>query len=60
MTYNFDPDKWYDNELFFIQSQLLTGEITQNEFDKKYEIIDKKHEEIWKRLDGSYRISKDN
>jgi len=20
MTYNFDPDKWYDNELFLIQS----------------------------------------
>ena len=22
MTYNFDPDKWYDNELYLIQSKL--------------------------------------
>lgn len=34
MTYNFDPDKWYDNELFAIQSQLKNGQITQNEYDE--------------------------
>ncbi|MBT3386687.1 MAG: hypothetical protein HN417_02005 [Desulfobacula sp.] len=60
MTYNFDPDKWYDNELFLIELKLKTGEITQNEFDKESEILDKKHEEIWNRLDGTYQISPDN
>lgn len=60
MTYNFDPDKWYDNELFLIQLKLKTNEITQNEFDKEFEILDKKHEEIWNRLDGTYQISPDN
>jgi hypothetical protein len=60
MTYNFDPDKWYDNELFLIQLKLKTGEITQNEFDKESEILDKKHEEIWNRLDGTYQISPNN
>jgi len=33
MTYNFDSDKWYDDELFSIQSKLKTGEISQNEYD---------------------------
>ena len=60
MTYNFDPDKWYDNELFLIELKLKTGEITQNEFDKESEILDKKHEEIWNRLDGTYQIRPDN
>ncbi len=60
MTYNFDPDKWYDNELFLIQLKLKTNEITQNEFDKESEILDKKHEEIWNRLDGTYQIIPDN
>jgi len=60
MTYNFDPDKWFDNELFLIKLKLKTGEITQNEFDKESEILDKKHEEIWNRLDGTYQISPDN
>ncbi len=56
MTYNFDPDKWYDDELFLIQSKLKTGEITQDEYEKEILILDKKHEEMWKRLDGTYQI----
>ena len=60
MTYNFDPDKWYDNELYLIQSQLKTGEIMQNEYDVAVEILDKKLEEMWERLDGTYQIDPDN
>ena len=56
MTYNFDPDKWYDNELFLIQSKLKIGEITQNEYDEAVEILDKKLEKMWQRLDGTYQI----
>ena len=56
MTYNFDPDNWYDDELFLIHSKLKTGEITQNEYDEAVEILDKKLEEMWERLDGSYQI----
>jgi len=60
MTYNFDPDKWYNNELYLIQSKLKTGEITQHEYDATVGILDKKLEEMWKRLDGSYQLSSDN
>ncbi|MDA3918050.1 MAG: hypothetical protein PF690_13905 [Deltaproteobacteria bacterium] len=60
MTYNFDPDKWYDNELFLIQSRLKTGEIEQNKYDNTVEILDKKLEEMWKRLDGTYKIDSKN
>ncbi len=56
MTYNFDPDKWYDNELFLIQSKLKIGEITQNEHDEAVEILDKKLEKMWQRFDGTYQI----
>jgi len=60
MTYNFDPDRWYDNEIYLIQSQLKTGEIKQNEYDDAVEILDKKNEEMWARLDGTYQIEPDN
>ncbi len=60
MTYNFDPDRWYDNELYLIQSQLKTGKITLNEYDEAVEILDKKLEEMWARLDGTYQIEPDN
>jgi hypothetical protein len=57
MTYNFDPDKWYDNELFMIQTKLNKGEITQEEYDHTVLALDQKIEEMWKRLDGSYQVS---
>ncbi|RLB93078.1 MAG: hypothetical protein DRH26_04745 [Deltaproteobacteria bacterium] len=60
MTYNFDPDKWYDNELFLIHSKLKIGEITLNEYDQAVEVLDKKQEEMWKRLDGTYQINNGN
>jgi hypothetical protein len=32
-----------------------TDEITQAEYDK-LESLDKKHDDMWKRLDGTYQI----
>jgi len=60
MTYNFDPDKWYNNELFLIQSELKTGKITQKEYNDAVGSLDKKLEEMWKRLDGIYQIKPEN
>ncbi|RLD97987.1 MAG: hypothetical protein DRJ13_11545 [Bacteroidetes bacterium] len=59
-SFNFDPDKWYDNELSLIQMKLKTDEINQNEYDEAVEILDKKLEEMWKRLDGTYQINNGN
>jgi sulfur relay (sulfurtransferase) DsrF/TusC family protein len=59
MTYNFDPVKWYDNELYLIQSKLKTCKITQNEYDEAVETLDKKLEKMWERLDGTYQIDSD-
>jgi len=56
MTYNFDPDKWYDNELFMIQTKLKKDEITQEEYDLAILALDQRIEEMWKRLDGTYQV----
>ena len=57
MTYNFDPDKWYDNELFLIKLKLSNSEITQNKYDVAVEILDKRLETMWTRLDGTYQVN---
>lgn len=59
MTYNFDPDKWYADELFLIHSKLKAGKITQNEYDEAVETLDKRLDEMWKRLNGTYQINSD-
>ena len=56
MTYNFDPDKWYENEFFMIQTKLKKDELTQEEYDLAVSDLDQKMEEMWQRLDGTYQI----
>ncbi|MFC1798825.1 hypothetical protein ACFLZL_03360 [Thermodesulfobacteriota bacterium] len=56
MTYNFDPDRWYENELAAIRSEYKTGEISKPDYEKAVKKLDEKHAEMWKRLDGSYQI----
>jgi len=58
MTYNFDPDRWYENELFGINSKYKAGKMTKQEHDKAVEELDRKLMTMWERLDGSYQVSK--
>jgi len=56
MTYNFDPDRWYDNELSAIRAKHQKREISEQEFEKRIQQLDSKYDAMWKRLDGSYQI----
>jgi hypothetical protein len=42
-----------------VHSKLKTGEMALNEYDVVIEILDKKHEEMWERLDGTYQVDPD-
>ena len=33
MTYNFDPDRWYDNELAVLKERLRTGELDAQKYE---------------------------
>ncbi len=56
MTYNFDIDRWYKNELEEIEYRHRCGELTDEAFEKCVQELDRRHAEMWDRLDGSYRI----
>lgn len=58
MTYNFDPDQWYKNELFVIHAKVKAGRMTRQEYDEAVEELDQKYKSIWDRLDGSYQLPK--
>ena len=57
MTYNFDPDRWYENELNYLRTQLKDGKITEKDYKERIKKLDKQQEEMWKRLDGTYQIN---
>ncbi len=56
MTYNFDPDRWYKNELEFIKTKYKSDKITKQEFKSALKELEKRYEEMCDRLDGTYRI----
>ena len=56
MTYNFDPDTWYDNEILVLKHQLKLKNITNDQFNIEMEMLEKRHEEMWDRLNRSYQV----
>jgi hypothetical protein len=56
MTYNFDPDRWYDNERRALERCLKRGEISEESFQKALEDLYRRYEQMIDRLDGTYQI----
>ena len=56
MTYNFDPDRWYDNELAVLKERLRTGELDARSYEAAVDDLDRRYDEMMDRLDGSYQI----
>ena len=56
MTYNFDPDKWYENELAVLRLKSQAGKISLLEYENAIEKLEQQREKMWDRLDGSYQI----
>ena len=56
MTYNFDPEKWFESELAYLEARKKTGKMSREEYRHAIEKLEKRYEDIWNRLDGSYQI----
>jgi hypothetical protein len=38
------------------RSKLKNSEMTESEYEQAVKSLDKKHEEMWKHLDGTYQL----
>jgi hypothetical protein len=56
VTYNFDPERWYEMRLRALDARRDSGELTADRYASELEDLDQRYEEILKRLDGSYVI----
>jgi len=56
VTYNFDPDRWYENEFAFTKALYHSGKITKQQLESALKELEIKYEEMCDRLDGTYQI----
>ena len=56
MTYNFDPDRWYENERRALERRRLSEPLDPQQYQAALERLDRRLEEMLRRLDGTYRI----
>jgi hypothetical protein len=56
MTYNFDPDRWYDNELAALERMFAEGRLDKAAFEKQKDRLMARYDDMIARLDGTYRI----
>ena len=59
MTYNFDPERWYDNQRALLDARRRAGELDEQEYRKASLELDKRYDKMLERLDGTYRIPRD-
>ena len=53
MTYNFDPYRWYNNELEAIERLYQSGELNDDEHTRQLADLEKRFDDMMERLDGT-------
>ena len=59
MTYNFDPDRWLDNELATVEFAFKSGRMNESDAERHKDRLMDRYDEMVTRLDGTYRIVKE-
>ena len=56
VTYNFDADRWYENQRALLAARRERGELDERAFADALDELDRRFEEMLSRLDGSFQL----
>ncbi len=56
VTYNFDPDEWYERERRALLHRRDTGALDDSGLEVALADLDRRYDEMLDRLDGSYQL----
>jgi len=56
MTYNFDPDRWYEDQRRLLELHLQDGTLDEAAFDQAAAELERRYESMLARLDGTFRL----
>ena len=58
MTYNFDADRWHENQRALLEGKRERGELDEKAFADALEDLDRRYEEMTARLSRSFELPK--
>jgi hypothetical protein len=58
VTYNFDPEKWYENERLRLDERRRAGELTDEAAVRAAEELERRYEAMLARLDGTFPVGR--
>jgi hypothetical protein len=56
LTYNFDPERWYENQRALLVARRERGQLDERAFAEALDELDRRFEEMLSRLDGSFQL----
>jgi hypothetical protein len=56
VTYNFDPDRWYERERLKLELERRSDRLSDAELEVALAALEARYEEMLDRLDGTYEI----
>ena len=56
MTYNFDPDRWYENERLVIDERFRSGKMSARQHKDAVDDLDCRYDDMLDRLGGTYQM----
>ena len=56
MTYNFDPDRWHEDQLTRLEMERRSGRLSEADYQAALEDVERRFESMLARLDGTYQL----
>ena len=56
MTYNFDPERWLENERLRLEQRRRTGTLSEEAAAEAAEELERRYEAMIARLDGTFPV----
>ena len=56
MTYNFDADRWYENQRTLLDRKRKSGELDEEAFAAALDELDRRYEEMTTRLSRPFEL----
>jgi len=56
VTYNFDADRWFENQRALLEGRRARGELDERGFAAAMEELERRYDKVTARLDGPFEL----